>query len=132
MVDVFTSEQRSQIMSYVKSSGNKSTELKLVKLFKIHHIIGWRRNYPLSGKPDFVFPLQKVVVFTDGCFWHGHNCRNVTPEQNYEYWQQKIARNKTRDQNINYCLEKKGWEVIRLWECKLRKGNLPSKLLSLC
>jgi DNA mismatch endonuclease, patch repair protein len=23
------------------------------------------------GKPDFVFPKQKIALFVDGCFWHG-------------------------------------------------------------
>ncbi len=79
MPETFTKEQRSQIMQQVKSSRNKSTELKLIQFFKANKINGWRRNYKLFGKPDFVFTKSKTAIFVDGCFWHGHDCRNTTP-----------------------------------------------------
>jgi DNA mismatch endonuclease, patch repair protein len=68
MADNFTKEVRSNIMRAVKSKGNKSTEKKLIDLFKEKKLKGWRRNYPIFGKPDFVFPKRKVAVFADGCF----------------------------------------------------------------
>lgn len=119
MADTFTKEKRSQIMRQVKSSRNKSTELKLIQFFKDNSIKGWRRNFKLFGKPDFVFPLTKKVVFVDGCFWHGHNCRNTTPKDNEIYWQQKISRNKKRDKIVTTTLTTKGWTAIRIWECQL-------------
>ena len=73
MNDTFTKKKRSQIMKAVKSKGNISTEIKLIKLFKEKKIKGWRRNYKLFGNPDFVFPKSKIALFADGCFWHGHN-----------------------------------------------------------
>ena len=91
MADTFSHEERSKIMLQVKSVGNKSTELKLISLFKAHKIIGWRRNYKIFGKPDFVFPQKKIAIFVDGCFWHGHNCRNTSPEDNKAYWVKKIS-----------------------------------------
>ena len=100
MSDIFSREKRSKVMKAVKSRNTKTTELKLVKLFKELHITGWRRTYPLQGKPDFTFPKKKVVVFVDGCFWHGHNCRNVTPSDNYEFWNKKRQYNKTHDNEI--------------------------------
>lgn len=120
MADTFTKEERSQIMRKVKSSRNKSTELKLIQFFKNYSIIGWRRNYTLFGRPDFVFPLTKNVIFVDGCFWHGHNCRNTKPKDNKDYWQQKIFRNKKRDRTVNKTLAASGWTVIRIWECQLK------------
>ena len=36
MADVFTKAERSEIMSKVKSNGNKSTEEKLIKYFHNH------------------------------------------------------------------------------------------------
>ena len=94
MADTFTKEQRSHVMRQVKSNRNKSTELKLIQFFKDNKIIGWRRNFKLFGKPDFVFPKSKKVIFVDGCFWHGHNCRNTVPKANADYWQKKILSNK--------------------------------------
>lgn len=129
MADTFTKEERSQIMRKVKSSRNKSTELKLIQFFKNNSIKGWRRGYNLFGKPDFVFPLTKQAIFVDGCFWHGHNCRNTKPKDNKDYWQQKISRNKKRDRIVNKTLATNDWTVIRIWECQLKKEKaLKSKL----
>jgi len=120
-MDVFTKKVRSEVMRSVRSKENKSTELKLVYLFLTNNIKGWRRNYPLLGSPDFVFPCNRVVVFADGCFWHGHPCRNIKPKANRIYWQIKIKRNRQRDGTISKELSKRGWRVLRLWECQLAK-----------
>ena len=117
MSDIFSKEKRSYIMKTVKSSNNKSTELKLIYLFKKYSIKGWRRNYKIFGKPDFVFCGKKIAVFTDGCFWHGHNCRNTVPKDNSEYWENKINRNRKRDIEVNKHLKKIGWSVISIWDC---------------
>lgn len=127
MTDVVSKKQRSKIMRSVKSRGNRSTELKLVQLFKEHGVKGWRRNYKLIGNPDFVFPKARVVVFADGCFWHGHNCRNTTPAANANYWQNKIQRNRERDLEVTETLKRKNWFVIRIWECEI-KEETSSKL----
>lgn len=124
MADTFSQEERSEIMKKVRSKKNKSTELKLIRFFKEKGIKGWRRNYKLLGSPDFVFPKLRVVVFTDGCFWHGHDCRNTKPEDNKTYWVKKIEKNRNRDALVNEELSKKNWKVIRIWECELKKKNL--------
>jgi DNA mismatch endonuclease (patch repair protein) len=131
MADVFPSEKRSAIMRQVKSNKNKSTELKLIAFFKTNRITGWRRNYPLFGKPDFVFPKKRIALFADGCFWHGHDCRNTKPKQNKGYWDKKRMRNAVRDAEVNLALSAKGWKVIRLWECDIKKGNLKEALITL-
>ena len=110
-------------MRQVKSSRNKSTEIKLIKYFKKNGIKGWRRNYKIFGKPDFVFITSKVAIFVDGCFWHGHNCRNTKPKDNKEYWDKKIDRNIQRDKQVTKHLERIGWTVIRIWECELKDEN---------
>lgn len=92
MADVFDKEKRSSIMQCVRSKGNKSTEIKLIQVFAENGITGWRRNYQVKGHPDFVFPKRKIAVFVDGCFWHGHDCRNTRPSDNQEYWQKKRER----------------------------------------
>jgi DNA mismatch endonuclease, patch repair protein len=120
-MDVFTTKVRSKVMRSVRSRKNKSTELKLVDLFLANEIKGWRRNSPLFGSPDFVFPQKRVAVFTDGCFWHGHPCRNIKPQANSSYWQLKIKRNRRRDRYVSKELNKRGWQVLRLWECQLSK-----------
>ena len=41
MADVFDNKKRSEIMSKVRSKNNKSTELKLIEVFKEIGIVGW-------------------------------------------------------------------------------------------
>jgi len=124
MADTFSKEKRSQIMRQVKSSRNKSTEIKLIDFFKRYSIKGWRRNYKLFGKPDFVFLKSKKAIFVDGCFWHGHDCRNTKPKDNKEYWENKIRKNIQRDKQVTDNLITKGWSVIRLWECELKNDEM--------
>jgi DNA mismatch endonuclease (patch repair protein) len=87
-----------------------------------NRIKGWRLNVTdLTGNPDFVFKEIKVVVFVDGCFWHGcPQCGHV-PKTDTKYWQTKILRNRTRDRIITQHLRSGGFKVIRIWECVLRK-----------
>ena len=122
MSDTFSKEKRSDIMKQVRSSGNRSTELRLIHIFKERHIVGWRRKYPLYGRPDFVFPKLRIAIFADGCFWHGHNCRNVVPSTNADYWKKKVDRNRERDESVTQYLTGKGWTVLRIWECVIRRG----------
>lgn len=124
MSDVFSSEKRSEIMRSVKSTGNKSTELKLIEYFSRNAISGWRRKYKVKGHPDFVFLEKRIAIFVDGCFWHGHDCRNTRPTDNVEYWTKKRARNIEHDKAITERFEKRGWCVIRIWECELKKRNI--------
>jgi DNA mismatch endonuclease, patch repair protein len=131
MADVFNKEERSEIMRKVKSSGNKSTELKLIAIFKELNLTGWRRNYKTKGHPDFVFLKKKIAIFADGCFWHGHDCRNTKPSQNKIYWDKKIARNKARDAEITKLFEQRGWRVFRFWECEIKQGANNKKIKKL-
>ncbi|MEI6411754.1 MAG: very short patch repair endonuclease [Bacteroidota bacterium] len=131
MADVFPPEKRSEIMRKVKSKRNESTEMRLITFFKANKIKGWRRNYPLPGKPDFVFPKLKIAIFADGCFWHGHDCRNTRPEQNKDYWAKKRERNVRRDLEVTETLSCKGWNVVRIWECEIKKVRFEEKLNTL-
>lgn len=123
MSDVFNKSMRSAVMSKIRSKGNKATELRLIKLFQSAGLTGWRRNYPVKGKPDFVFINNRVAVFVDGCFWHGHDCRNIRPKDNAEYWTKKRERNMKRDIEVTKMFHDRGWTVVRIWECELKKKN---------
>lgn len=123
MADVFDGKKRSEIMKKVRSRNNKSTELKLIQVFRENSIKGWRRGYPVKGHPDFVFLDKKIAVFVDGCFWHGHDCRNTRPADHDEYWAKKRERNIRHDKEVTAMFEQRGWRVIRIWECELKKKN---------
>ncbi len=132
MTDVFSLDKRSDIMKKIKPSGNKTTELQLITVFNDLGITGWRRHYNVKGHPDFVFPRSKIAIFVDGCFWHGHGCRNIWPKENAEYWDKKRERNIAHDKKVTALFENRGWTVIRIWECELKKKNrdvLMEKLL---
>jgi DNA mismatch endonuclease (patch repair protein) len=107
-------------MAAVRSRGNKATELLLVSLFRAGKLKGWRRHPNIPGRPDFVFPKQRLAIFVDGCFWHGckRHCR--MPASNQKYWTAKIARNIKRDRATRKLLRTKGWSVLRIWEHQLR------------
>lgn len=135
MADVFTQSKRSEVMSRVRSRGNKDTELALVGLFRRHGITGWRRHREIrapgrrrrSGvdpsfrvRPDFVFPGERLAVFVDGCFWHGCPRHATSPANNAEFWATKIAGNQARDRRVNRELRKLGWRVLRIWEHELK------------
>ena len=125
MADRLSPQQRHHIMSSIHATSTKP-EMKLRKAL-------WRRGFRYrvndkryAGTPDIVLPKYRTVIFVDGCFWHGHkNCRsNHIPETNKDYWMAKIARNQERDQEVWRKLEAKGWSVIIVWECQLKKANL--------
>lgn len=119
---------RSELMARVRGTGNATTELRMARLLRKSGLSGWRRHQALPGKPDFCWRKEKVALFVDGCFWHGHNCRNLRPKTNYRVWAEKIKRNRERDRAHDLNLAAIGWKVVRVWECNLKKD--PEECLS--
>jgi len=103
-------------MARVRGRGNKSTEEKLARLFRQAGIKGWRQHLRLPGTPDFVFPKQRLIVFVDGCFWHGCPRHATLPATRRAFWLKKFTDNKTRDRRVNRELRRRGWRVLRIWE----------------
>ncbi|MBP5796038.1 MAG: DNA mismatch endonuclease Vsr, partial [Bacteroidales bacterium] len=116
--------ERSARMARIHSDSTKP-ELKLRHALW-HQGFRYRVNDKrLPGRPDIVLPKYRTVVFVHGCFWHGHkDClTSHIPETNTDYWTAKITRNQERDQEVWRKLEAKGWSVIIVWECQLKKAN---------
>ena len=126
MPDIFTKAKRSQVMSRVRSRGNRTTELALVKLFRERGITGWRRNQRVFGKPDFIFKKARLAIFVDGCFWHGCPRHATFPVTRRAFWLKKFAANRARDRRVNRELRRLGWRVVRMWEHQLTRRNKPS------
>jgi DNA mismatch endonuclease, patch repair protein len=116
MVDVFGKRKRSAVMSAIRSRGNRDTELRLIHIFRTAEIHGWQRNQALIGRPDFVFRASRLVIFVDGCFWHGCPKHGRNPTTNIGYWRAKLKRNKKRDILVGRVLRSRGWTVMRVWE----------------
>ena len=125
MSDIHTPDQRHFNMSAIHSADTKP-ELRL------RHAL-WHRGFryrvnvrKLPGSPDIVLAKYRTVIFVHGCFWHGHKgCKNYTvPKSNTEFWVAKVARNQARDQEVWRQLEAKGWSVVIVWECELKRAML--------
>lgn len=127
MTDKYDKETRSRMMSAIKSHGNRSTELRMIEVLKAGKLNGWRRNIPIYGKPDFVWPKEKVALFVDGCFWHGCSCRRA-PKSNVEFWENKISYNIKHDKIVTRNLRNDGWSVVRIRECQIDKKRTMSRL----
>jgi len=88
--------------------------------------IRYRKNVKnILGCPDIVLPKYETIIFVNGCFWHAHkNCKhNKMPKSNRKYWIPKINRNVERDIVNGKILQKMGWKVLVLWECKVIGNN---------
>lgn len=124
MADVFTQKKRSEVMSRILGRGNKETEVALLKLLRAAGLKGWRRHLPLFGKPDFTYPQKRLVIFVDGCFWHGCPKHSNLPVNNRAFWRLKLSANKVRDRLVTHALRSQGWRVLRIWEHELVRKNV--------
>lgn len=130
MSDIFSSQKRSDIMS--KISGKNTKPEILVRKFLFSKGFRYRINVKtLPGKPDIVLPKYKTVIFINGCFWHGHNCKKgKLPSSNIDFWKGKISNNKSRDDKNSDLLIKLGWKVIIIWQCEVSKIDNRIKILN--
>jgi DNA mismatch endonuclease (patch repair protein) len=65
---------------------------------------------------DIAWLGRRLVVFLDGCFWHGCPLHGTTPRSNRAWWESKIAANRERDRRVDELLAARGWTVLRFWE----------------
>jgi DNA mismatch endonuclease (patch repair protein) len=70
----------------------------------------------LRARGDIVWRGRKVVVFVDGCFWHGCPEHATQPKANADWWRDKLAGNVARDRRTDAELTARGWRVLRYWE----------------
>lgn len=138
-MDRISRSRRSAIMSRIRGRGNERTELTVARFFRRAGIKGWRRHMTVKlvssigfasdgtkfkslVRPDFTFPKKRLAVFIDGCFWHGCPRCYRSPKTHKRFWWAKVARNRERDYFQSVALRKSRWRVIRVWECRLRRG----------
>ncbi len=124
MVDIFSTEKRSDIMSKIRSKNTKP-ELKLRKALFARGFRYRTNDHKLPGSPDIVLKKYNTVIFVNGCFWHHHECCKIAtmPKSNTEFWQDKIKRNRQRDLENYWKLGEMGWEIIVVWECELNHAH---------
>lgn len=134
---VFTKSKRSEVMSRIRSRGNRDTELALARLLRANRVTGWRRQVEIRSpkseirsfrvRPDFVFQRERVALFVDGCFWHGCPRHATWPASRAAWWRRKILANKRRDARVTRALRRAGWRVLRIWEHTLRWASKDAK-----
>jgi DNA mismatch endonuclease, patch repair protein len=124
MTDSIAKSVRSRIMSSVRTKNTKPE----VIVRKHLHSAGLRFRLhiqDLPGTPDIVLPKYQTVIFINGCFWHGHDCkRGSPPKSNTEFWLRKIEKNRFRDLRKTQELISAGWNVLTIWECDITVEKL--------
>lgn len=131
--DPLTPTQRSERMSRVRSSGNKSTEGVVAAKLTEAGLGGWEIHpQGIEGRPDFYFPEYRLIVFVDGCFWHACPlCRRRSPSNRGEFWRAKIEETRRRDSRVRRHLRRDGYHVMRIWEHEARKGSWLRRVLTM-
>lgn len=120
MVDFMTPEQRSKCMSSVRAKNTKQEQSLRKALWQLG--CRYRLHYNLPGKPDIAFPGKKLVIFVDGCFWHGCPIHGSLPKTNADFWKSKIHRNIERDVENTQSIQREGWTVLRFWEHEIEEN----------
>lgn len=118
-------------MSSIRSTNTKPEII--VRKFLWHHGFRYRLNHRrLPGHPDIVLRRYRTCLFVNGCFWHGHYCKEFRmPKTNIGFWKAKINRNQERDKKEYKTLASMGWHVIVVWECQLKPNKREQTLVSL-
>lgn len=108
----------------MRANRSKDTKPELV-IRRMLHSMGYRfrihaKNLP--GRPDIAFTARRCAIQVHGCFWHGHGCHplGLLPKTRRDYWEPKISGNRERDARNEAAITALGWEVMILWECRVR------------
>lgn len=136
-MDTVTPEQRSKIMSRIRSRDTKPEIL----VRKMLHANGYRFRVcdrRIVGHPDIVISRCRALIEVRGCFWHRHGwvwngrklvqetiCREASssPASNRKFWNEKFRRNVRRDAEHERLWAEEGWNLIVIWECALKPSE---------
>ena len=103
---------------------NTSLELEVFRYLRKRKVYFQKHYKRAAGSPDLALPRKKRAVFLDGDFWHGHRfeqCRERLLASGQTYWIDKIEGNMRRDARQTSELLEKGWQVLRIWEHRIRR-----------
>ena len=123
-MDFVDKQTRSRMMSAVQAKNSKlEYEIRKILFAKGFRYRTHERRLP--GKPDIVLPKYTAVIFVHGCFWHYHGCtRSKIPDTRREWWQKKLDDNRKRDTRNTEELINKGWRIVTIWECSVRRSGI--------
>nr|WP_110468703.1 very short patch repair endonuclease [Williamsia limnetica] len=93
-----------------------------MRIRRLLHAVGIRYRVDVKLEPDMrtrgdiVWRGLLLVVFVDGCFWHGCPVHATRPKSNADWWAEKLDANVRRDRATDAELRSRGWTVLRFWE----------------
>lgn len=120
MADVHSQAIRSKNMRAIRNQ-DTAIEQRIALILKDRGFTYRVQDKALPGRPDFVLPAEKAIIFVHGCFWHRHHCYLFKmPATRTEFWSGKINSNVERDRRYVELLREGGWKVLIVWECALR------------
>lgn len=120
MADVHSQAIRSKNMRAIRNQ-DTAIEQRIALILKDRGFTYRVQDKALPGRPDFVLPAEKAIIFVHGCFWHRHHCYLFKmPATRTEFWSGKINSNVERDRRYIEQLREGGWKVLIVWECALR------------
>lgn len=126
-MDRVSPQVRSKIMASVRTAGG-GPERKMEALLRDLGIRGFKKQWPVPGRPDFAWPKLKVALFVDGCYWHGCPRCDRPSKSNLAFWKSKIISNRRRDLRVGRRLRNEGWKVLRVWECRISEERTLSRI----
>lgn len=118
-MDIWSKKKRSAVMAKIRGKDTKPEWI--VRRYLFSRGYRYRKNVKgLPGTPDIVLRKYGIVIFVNGCFWHGHEVDGTVPRTNTEFWRKKIEGNRLRDERNKEVLKQLGWSVMTVWECQLK------------
>ena len=113
--DPLVGTTRSELMSRIQAR-NTTPEL-IVRRALWARGLRYRVNLPVERvRVDIAFISTRLLLFVDGCFWHGCPEHYVHPKSKRDFWSLKLRQNVLRDRRQTAHLEDCGWNVMRVWE----------------
>src|SRR4051812_44991089 len=114
-------ETSAQTSARMSRQARRDTKPELELRRRLHRLgYRYRVNSPLPGMPrrrsDITFGPKRLIVFVDGCFWHGCPDHATSPRNNGDWWAEKLRKNIERDRDTDARLAASGWTVLRIWE----------------
>ncbi len=122
--DKISKQQRSGLMSKIRSKNTKFEQDFITELKKITKKKFSINVSEIRGKPDIVFKKNKICVFLDSDFWHGWQYPRWKHLLKNDFWRNKIEKTRERDKKTTRYLRKTGWKVLRYWEHQLKQNAI--------
>lgn len=123
--DRLSADERSALMSRIRSrdTGPERDVATLLTSLRYRFV---RHDANLPGTPDFILARHRVAILVHGCFWHAHSCKRgrSVPCARRTFWLDKKTRNAIRDVSVRRALRRRGYSIVVVWECMLRKPHV--------